>query len=113
MRLHLPHQSVLAHRLWQEDGSQRRLYPQAHAAAGQVSQQVRRGAFGSIPCFRSLTFPPRYIYEPWKAPLSVQKEAGCIIGKDYPKPIVDHDTVSKANMGRLAEAYAAFKRSQR
>jgi len=25
-------------------------------------------------------FPDNYIYEPWKAPLSVQKAAGCIIG---------------------------------
>jgi hypothetical protein len=25
-------------------------------------------------------FPPKYIYEPWKAPINIQKEAGCIIG---------------------------------
>ena len=31
-----------------------------------------------------------YVYEPWKAPLEVQKEAGCVIGVDYPAPIVDH-----------------------
>lgn len=30
--------------------------------------------------------PNEYIYEPWTAPLSVQKKARCIIGKDYPKP---------------------------
>lgn len=30
--------------------------------------------------------PKEYIYEPWTAPLSVQKKARCIIGKDYPKP---------------------------
>nr|XP_029118922.1 (6-4)DNA photolyase isoform X5 [Elaeis guineensis] len=29
--------------------------------------------------------PKEYIYEPWTAPLSVQKKANCIIGKDYPK----------------------------
>lgn len=23
-------------------------------------------------------FPDKYIYEPWTAPLSVQKEAGCV-----------------------------------
>ena len=26
-------------------------------------------------------FPEKYIYEPWEAPLEVQKRAGCIIGK--------------------------------
>ena len=26
-------------------------------------------------------FPEKYIYEPWEAPLDVQKRAGCIIGK--------------------------------
>ena len=34
-------------------------------------------------------FPVEYIHEPWKAPLHIQQEAGCIIGMDYPKPTVD------------------------
>lgn len=40
-------------------------------------------------------YPPKYIWEPWKAPKEVQEQAGCIIGKDYPAPIVDHAEVSK------------------
>jgi cryptochrome len=36
----------------------------------------------------------------------VQQEAGCIIGRDYPAPIVDHDVVSKENMSKMKEAYA-------
>lgn len=40
-------------------------------------------------------YPAKYIWEPWKAPLKVQEEAGCIIGKDYPGPIVDHAEASK------------------
>ena len=54
-------------------------------------------------------FPEKYIYEPWTAPLSVQQAAGCIIGKDYPKRIVVHETVSKINIKRIAEAYARNK----
>ena len=50
-------------------------------------------------------FPAKYIYEPWKAPIADQKKAKCIIGVDYPKPIVDHDIVSKANIGRMKAAY--------
>ena len=30
--------------------------------------------------------PKQYIYEPWTAPIEVQRKAGCIIGKNYPKP---------------------------
>ena len=34
-------------------------------------------------------FPSEYIHQPWKAPAYVQKEAKCIIGQDYPVPVVD------------------------
>jgi hypothetical protein len=51
--------------------------------------------------------PEKYIYEPWKAPKEVQQRAKCIIGKDYPKPIVDHATVSQANQAKMKKAYAA------
>lgn len=34
-------------------------------------------------------FPAEYIHQPWNAPLYIQKEAGCTIGVDYPKPIVE------------------------
>ena len=54
-------------------------------------------------------YPSNYIYEPWKAPLSVQKAAGCVIGTDYPRPIVDHDVVSKENIAKMKAAYAANK----
>eukprot|EP01023_Acetabularia_acetabulum_P018339 TRINITY_DN19260_c0_g1_i4.p1 TRINITY_DN19260_c0_g1~~TRINITY_DN19260_c0_g1_i4.p1 ORF type:complete len:559 (+),score=75.32 TRINITY_DN19260_c0_g1_i4:1767-3443(+) len=54
-------------------------------------------------------FPKKYIYEPWKAPFLVQKAAGCIIGKDYPAPIVDHDEARKLNLERMKDAYAMNK----
>ncbi|KAK6912169.1 Cryptochrome/DNA photolyase, FAD-binding domain [Dillenia turbinata] len=50
--------------------------------------------------------PKEFIYEPWTAPLSIQKGAKCIIGKDYPKPVVSHDSASKDCKRKLAEAYA-------
>ena len=53
--------------------------------------------------------PDKYIYEPWKAPPALQKAAGVIIGQDYPEPIVDHAVVSKANMSKMADAYAKHK----
>ncbi|XP_062995401.1 cryptochrome-2-like isoform X3 [Elgaria multicarinata webbii] len=51
-------------------------------------------------------FPSDYIYEPWKAPRSMQERAGCIIGKDYPKPIVVHEEARKRNLERMKAAYA-------
>ncbi|XP_035507976.1 LOW QUALITY PROTEIN: cryptochrome-2-like [Morone saxatilis] len=51
-------------------------------------------------------FPAAYIYEPWKAPRSVQQAAGCIVGKDYPHPIVQHEVISKKNIQRMKLAYA-------
>jgi len=51
-------------------------------------------------------YPEKFIYEPWLAPVSVQKAAGCIIGKDYPERIVDHKIVCKENMAKMKIAYA-------
>lgn len=52
-------------------------------------------------------FPSKYIFSPWQAPSEVQKKAKCIIGKDYPKPIVD-DQESKANgLARVKRSYEA------
>ena len=34
--------------------------------------------------------PDKYLPEPWTMPEEVQSEAGCVIGHDYPGPIVDH-----------------------
>jgi cryptochrome len=53
--------------------------------------------------------PNKYIYEPWKAPIAVQKMAGIRIGIDYPKPLVNHSVVSKENMSKMAYAYELHK----
>lgn len=46
-------------------------------------------------------FPAKYIYQPWEAPLDVQKKAGCIIGKDYPQPIIDYKKARTENIARF------------
>ena len=45
--------------------------------------------------------PDRYIHEPWKMPLEVQRQAKCLIGHDYPAPIVEHAWARQ----RALEAY--------
>lgn len=55
-------------------------------------------------------FPVDYIYEPWKAPLGMQRTAGCIIGQDYPRRIVIHEDVYKENIKKMSNAYKANKK---
>eukprot|EP00945_MAST-04E_sp_MAST-4E-sp1_P007315 g7315.t1 len=60
-----------------------------------------------VPVLRNM--PRKYIYEPWNAPMAVQENAGCIVGKDYPLPIVDHKIASKQNMQWMSEGYKRSK----
>ncbi|MFZ3261049.1 MAG: deoxyribodipyrimidine photo-lyase, partial [Thiobacillus sp.] len=34
--------------------------------------------------------PEKFIHAPWTMPAAGQQRAGCVIGRDYPAPIVDH-----------------------
>ena len=34
--------------------------------------------------------PDKYVHAPWTMPMAEQQRAGCVIGRDYPAPIVDH-----------------------
>jgi deoxyribodipyrimidine photo-lyase len=34
--------------------------------------------------------PQAHVHQPWRMPIEVQRESGCVIGHDYPGPIVDH-----------------------
>lgn len=56
-----------------------------------------------VPCLKN--YPAKYIYEPWLAPRSVQEKFDCVIGQDYPRPIVDHQKASKENMNKMKIAY--------
>lgn len=43
--------------------------------------------------------PESWIHEPWKMDDAMQKRSGCIIGQDYPAPIVDHaSAIQKARI---------------
>ena len=43
-------------------------------------------------------FPSKYIFEPHLAPLQIQESAGCLIGRDYPNPIIDRKESRKKNL---------------
>lgn len=53
--------------------------------------------------------PNKYIYEPWKAPMTVQYAAGCLVGKDYPFPIVDHKIAMRRCMAGMKKSYGINK----
>ncbi len=55
------------------------------------------------------SLPAKYIYEPWKTVVSILNAAGVKLGKDYPRPIVDHAVVSKENMSKMSLAYDMHK----
>jgi deoxyribodipyrimidine photo-lyase len=50
--------------------------------------------------------PDEYLAEPWTMPASVQVQARCVIGSDYPQPIVDHAAARREALGRYARAAA-------
>ncbi len=48
--------------------------------------------------------PRAYVHEPWLMPATVQHQAGCLIGVDYPAPIVDHAQARQAVLSAYATA---------
>jgi deoxyribodipyrimidine photo-lyase len=44
--------------------------------------------------------PGEYMTEPWAMPEEVQRECGCLIGVDYPGPIVDHSRARQEALAR-------------
>ena len=51
--------------------------------------------------------PDDYVHAPWEMPQEVQEEAGCIVGDDYPAPIVDHQAARQ----RALDAYKSVQES--
>ena len=46
--------------------------------------------------------PPVSTHMPWTMPAEVQQAAGCVIGRDYPSPLVDHAAAVREAKRRLA-----------
>lgn len=52
-------------------------------------------------------YPDKYIYEPWKAPINLQRQYECVVGVDYPSRIVIHEDVLPVNMEKMKRAYGS------
>jgi deoxyribodipyrimidine photo-lyase len=52
-----------------------------------------------IPELQNLPLP--FLFEPWKTPLMIQQDVGCVIGTHYPAPIVDLEATSREARDRV------------
>ena len=71
-----------------------------------VSQSERfdpEGRFIRLHVRELARVPARHIHAPWNMTIGEQREAGCVIGRDYPAPVVDH-------AARRAKALALYRR---
>ncbi len=48
--------------------------------------------------------PDEFLCEPWKMPTHLQAELGCVIGAQYPAPLVDHAAARRSAISRYAAA---------
>ena len=81
-----------------------RLYNPCPDARSSLNVETKEAKFIKYWIPELKNFPVKYILEPHLAPLSIQKKSNCIIGEDYPQPIVDRKESAKINL-------AKFKRS--
>ena len=54
-------------------------------------------------------YPSKYIFEPHLAPIPIQENARCIIGKDYPEPMVDRKVVAKKKLAKFKASAAKLR----
>ena len=61
-----------------------------YSPAKQVLDNDPEGTFIKRYCPELLHVPAEYLAEPHTMPHAVQLSAGCVIGVDYPAPVVNH-----------------------
>lgn len=70
--------------------------------ASQSARVDPRGAFIRKYCPELAGVPDTFIHEPHRMSGSEQRDCGCRIGRDYPKPVVDHDRARKRALHHLS-----------
>ena len=45
--------------------------------------------------------PEAWIHTPWQMPQAIQRASGCVIDRDYPSPVVDHEQAAREARTRL------------
>lgn len=49
--------------------------------------------------------PDKFIHKPWLAPAAIMRQAGLVIGRDYPEPLVEHNDARR----QALEAFASLR----
>jgi deoxyribodipyrimidine photo-lyase len=57
--------------------------------------------------------PDRHIHAPWTMRPVDQAAAGCVIGRDYPAPVVDHDRARRVTLERYTRAVGKAEEGSR
>ena len=52
--------------------------------------------------------PQRFVHAPWEMAEGQQRACGCVVGTDYPAPIVDHAEARSRTLARFEAALDAF-----
>jgi deoxyribodipyrimidine photo-lyase len=48
--------------------------------------------------------PDEYLAEPWTMSQELQRKSGCVIGRDYPEPVIDHGEARREALARYGAA---------
>lgn len=74
-----------------------------YSPAKQAAEQDPQGLFIRHWVPELAGVPDSWLAAPEKMPSALQSRTGCLIGRDYPAPIVDHTTAVREARARLAE----------
>jgi deoxyribodipyrimidine photo-lyase len=75
--------------------------------SGQGEKFDTDGAYVRKWCPELRRVPQEWLHRPWEAPASTLAAAGVVLGRDYPRPIVDH----AAARNFALEAFATLKQT--
>lgn len=56
--------------------------------------------------------PKKYIHQPWTIPEDIQKECDCLVGQQYPSPIINLAQMSRINCERMKKIRESLIESQ-
>jgi deoxyribodipyrimidine photo-lyase len=56
--------------------------------------------------------PAAHVHTPWTMSSSQQRESGCVLGEDYPLPIIDHAMIRERTLRAYRAAREAYERGE-
>ena len=84
-----------------------RLYNPCPDSKSSLNVETKTAAFIKFWIPELKEFPPKYILEPHLSSISIQQSSNCVIGKDYPFPMVNRKESAKENLMRFKDSLAA------